>query len=106
MKVREKSPREPVEQECVFTVRVALAPPEVGTFDVGEKEKVASEGKPSTVSRSAGIVPVEPVTSVRVTMYVVVVPRRTVEPGVTVIVKSYELTATLPLLADKSGSPV
>ncbi len=66
--VKEKSPSEPVEPDAVLTVRVALAPPEVGTFDTGEKEKVASEGSPRTVNASAGIVPVDPATSLRVTV--------------------------------------
>jgi hypothetical protein len=34
------------------------------------------------------------------------VPRSAVEPEVTVMVKSYVFTATLPLLRERSGSPV
>ncbi len=86
--VREKSPSEPVDPECVFTVSVELAPPEVGTFEVGENEKVASDGRPKTVRTSAGIVPVDPGTSLRVTVYVTLVPRSATEPCVTVMVKS------------------
>ena len=59
----------------MFTVSVEFAPPEVGTFEGGVKEKVASDGSPSTVKTSAGILPVEPETSVRVTVYVALVPR-------------------------------
>jgi hypothetical protein len=66
--VKEKSPSEPDEPDLVFTVSVELAPPEVGTFDGGEKEKVASEGRPKTVKTSAGMVPVDPATSLRVTV--------------------------------------
>jgi len=65
-----------------------LAPPDVGTLVAGENENVASEGKPSTVSTSAGIVPVEPGTSFSVIVYVTAVPRRTVDPAVTVMMKS------------------
>ncbi len=84
--MKEKSPREPEEPDLVFTVRVALAPPDVGVFDVGENEKVASEGKPRTLNVSAGIVPVDPETSVKVTVYVALVPRSAVKLGVIVIV--------------------
>ncbi len=94
------------EPEAVLTVRVALAPPDVGILVEGEKEKVASEGNPKTVSVSAGMVPVDPATSRRVTVYAALVPRSEVRLGVTVIVKSYELTDRLPLLAERSCSPV
>jgi len=66
--VSAKLPREPEEPEAVFTVRVEFAPPEVGTRVEGEKEKVASDGSPRTVSVSAGITPVDPDTSFRVTV--------------------------------------
>ncbi len=84
--MEEKAPREAAEPDLVFTVSVALAPPDAGVFDVGEKENVASEGRPKTLSVSAGIVPVDPATRVKVTVYVALVPRRTVKPGVIVMV--------------------
>ena len=84
--MKEKSPSEAEEPDLVFTVSVALAPPDAGVFDVGEKENVASEGRPNTLKVSAGIVPVDPETSVKVTVYVALVPRSAVKLGVSVIV--------------------
>ncbi len=79
-------PREAEEPELVFTTRVALVPPDTGIFDVGEKEEVASEGRPKTLSVSAGMVPVDPETRVKVTVYAALVPRSTVKLDVIVIV--------------------
>ena len=52
----------------MFTVRMAVAPPAVGTFVDGEKENVASVGRPDTPKVCARIVPVEPETRVNVTV--------------------------------------
>jgi hypothetical protein len=84
--VKGKSPREAEEPDLVFTVSVALAPPDAGVFDAGEKELVASEGRPKTLSVSAGMVPVDPATRVKVTVYVALVPRSAVKLDVIVIV--------------------
>jgi len=62
----EKSPSDPAEPDNVFTVKVAVAPPVVGILVAGEKENVLSVGRPDTDKVSAGMVPVDPETSVRV----------------------------------------
>jgi hypothetical protein len=64
--VRAKSPSDPTEPDMVLTVRVAVAPPEVGVFIGGEKVNVLSVGRPDTERVSAGTIPVDPRTSVRV----------------------------------------
>ncbi len=86
--MKEKSPSEPAGPEAVLTVSVTVAPPVVGIFVEEEKEDVASEGRPDTLIVSAGMVPVDPETKLRVTVYMPVVPRKTAWLGATPMEKS------------------
>ncbi len=52
----------------MLTVSVTVAPPVVGIFVEEEKEDEASEGRPDMLIVSAGMVPVDPETNVRVTV--------------------------------------
>jgi len=76
--VKVKSPREPAGPDVVLMVSTSLAPPGVGIFVVVAKEADTSGGRPETDRVTAGIVPVESGTKVKVAVYVLLVPRSTV----------------------------
>ena len=86
--MKEKSPSEPAAPKAVLIVSVTVAPPVVGVFVEEEKEYEASAGRPDTLIVSAGMIPVDPETNVRVTVYVPVVPLTIVWLGVTLTEKS------------------